>query len=177
MAYTLHSVTVGLKVLASWWNEIIFAVGNMDSRVLVLEALTPVESASATTGTQATTSYAASSSGALTAAITAPQSGKVWVTVQAEQWAATAVGLRTSAAISVSAGSGAAAASDDKSIRSMGIASGTQANNSVRASCTWLITGLTPGATVTATMQHRMETAVTGNFLNRRISLAPVTGY
>lgn len=177
MGYTLHSATIGLKMLASWWNEFVFAINHMDGRVLVLEALTPVESASATTGTQNTTSYAASSSGALTAVVTAPQSGKVWVTVQAEQWAATAVGLRTSAAISVSAGSGAAAASDDKSIRSMGIASGTQANNSVRSSCSWLITGLTPGATVTATMQHRMETAVTGNFLNRRITVTPVTGY
>lgn len=177
MGYTMHTATVGVKMLASWWNELVGAINGCDGRILTLEALTVVENASVTSGTVTNTSYAASSSGALTASCPAPQSGKVRVTIQAEQWGTSAIWVRTSAAVSVSAGSGAAAASDDKSIRTLGIASGSAANNGQTGYRSWLVTGLTPGATVTATMQHKAETTGTIGIQNRRISVEPITGW
>jgi len=177
MGYSLHNVTVGVKVLAAWWNEITFAIGHMDNRVLKLEALTPVESQDATGGSRAATTYAAVGS-ALTAACVVPQSGKVRVEIQCEMWAATAgLGMRTSAAISVSAGSGAAAASDVNSIKAVGETSGAVDTAGTSGSRSWVLSGLTAGATVTATMQHRCSAATIGNFINRRITVQPITGW
>lgn len=184
MGYTLHSATVGLKMLAAWWNEFVFAIGDIDARVLVLEgrssALLPVDSLDTTQrAVPAGTTPAGISGAALTVNFTTPPSGRVIVHVSAEYRVTTnasATGgqvysMMTSAALS---GANSRVANRERSLV-CSVTGPSQTSQWFGATKSFLYTGLAAGSN-TLTMQHwnSAATVVTGDVTNRNIIVQPL---
>lgn len=117
------------------------------------------------TGTTSSTSYGNLSSGAASATLVVPGSGKVWVEIRATGRNSSANSITSW--IASGSTSGSARTADDNSAL---IVAGT---NNVSLTMRHRLTGLTAGETLTVTIQHRVS-AGTGTWDYRSIAIEPI---
>lgn len=124
-----------------------------------------------TVGTTTSTSYTdtLTSSTTVSLGFTTPGSGSIKVTIIAAMQNNTA-GSYVAVSFRISGAAGTVAASDDYQVYTQG--TGTSRPES-RISGSTIITGLTPGAAGTVTMQHKV-TANIGTYNYRRIIIEPI---
>ena len=147
-----------------------FLAGQSLTASLLNDATTTIESATdavAGTTTSATYTDTLTSTGTHTLNFVAPASGKIVVTIACVAVNGTA-GAYAAMSFRVSGAAGTQAASDANQVYGQG--TGTN-RPEVRTSVPTLVTGLTPGASGTITLQHKVTGGGTGTFNYRRIQI------
>lgn len=173
MGYSLHSASVGLKMLAAWWNEFVFAIGDIDNRVLAIEA--PVDALDTVSrAVPAGTAFAGIAGAALTITFNAPPGGKIWVHVGVETTCtasgAAAGDVLTSAVLS---GATSRVANRERSVV-VGAAISTTTRPFAMTK-TFLLTGLASGShTLTMVHSTSLATGITGTVTNRTLGIQPL---
>lgn len=120
-----------------------------------------------TTGTMSGSTYGNLSTGAASATLVVPGSGKVWVEIRSTGRNSGGATNSLTSWIASGSTSGSAHTADDNSAL---IVAGT---SNISLTMRHRLTGLTPGETLTVTLQHRTTSGSTGTWDYRSIALEP----